>query len=305
MKNPIPIAALIILWALGWGLVPSAYPETGTVKTFGQEAEDEILRHSVNGDRLGLKKTFVDLSVEPPREFTLEKEAPDILKNIGGEEKERLLGIYSMIWNYESGTAYWIVEKMRKVSSDSHGKIRHFGFANYLKDNLGYMEDALDYAVELFLNKKEVEEGAVRNLALKSQKRLQEAGDAKGAPVIGMNPILYMDEKCVAAKGKIILFKVRDNLKLLGSSHPPASYSALIRSAYSPEEYRDYIREFTGLNRAYLDAVNGSKASLPWEKKWAWPVVGVGVWRETGNAHEFILKLYDFLYGNIYGTEKK
>lgn len=305
MKYRILITALFILWTLGWGLVPSAYPETGTVKAVDQEVENGILRHSVNGDRLGLKKTFIDLSVEPPREFTLEKEAPRTLKNIGDEEKERLLEIYSLIWNYESGTTYWIIEKMRKVSSDSQGKIRHFGFANYLKDNLGYMEDALDYAVKLFLNKQEVEEGAVRDLALKSQRRLQEAGDAKGAPGIGMNPILYMDEKCVAAKEKIILFKVRDNLKLLGTPHPPASYSALIRGAYSPEEYRDYIREFTGLNRAYLDAVNGSKADLPWEKKWAWPVVGVGVWRETGNAHEFILKLYDFLYGNIYGTEKK
>ena len=275
------------------------------MKTVGQEVEDGILRHSVNGERLGLKKTFMDISVEPSGEFTLEKETPEVLKKYGGGEKERLLEIYSLIWNYESGTTYWIVEKMRRVSSDSHGKIRHFGFANYLKDNLGYMEDALDYAVELFLNKREIEEGTARDLALKSQRRIQEAADAKGAPVINMNPILYMDEKCVAAKEKIIRFKVRDNLRLLGSLQPPTSYAALIRGAYSPEEYRDYIREFTGLNRAYLDAVNGSKASLPWEKKWAWPVVGVGVWRETGNAHEFILKLYDFLYENIYGTRDR
>lgn len=272
----------------------------------GETGADRILKESVNGARPGLTKKFTDESTDPPGEFILKKNIPEPLANSKGAEagKSILRMAYSLIWNYESGTTYWIIEKMRKVSKDSQRKIEHFGYENYLKDNLRYMEDSLDYALKLHMTQQEIDEKEVRRLASESQQRLQEAGDAKAAPFIKMNPLNYLSGECVRAKEKIILFKIKDNLKLFGSESDSPTYSDLIRDNYSSEEYREYVSEFIHLNKAYFDALNHSKATFPFAKKLAYPLVSLVVWKETANAHEFVVKLYDFLFKNIYGTPK-
>ncbi len=301
---------LFITLLLGGGLVFSnpqpvfsGKPERGVKAPAKLLTADEILTSSVNSVHPSLDKNFMDWSVEPPEEFTVKKEIPALLANYKGteDEKRRLLERYSFIWNYEAGTTYWVIENMRKVSQNSQGKIEHFGFKNYLEDNLKYMEDSLDYALMLFIKKKKIVRSEVFILALKSQRRLQKAGEEKVAPVIELNPLNYASKKCVKAKVRIILFKIKDNLKLFRSGSNSSTYSNLMRNTYSSAQYKKYISKFIEVNKAYFDALSDSQATLPLTKKWAYPFVSVSIWQETGNAQDFIVELYGLLYKNIYG----
>ncbi len=249
-----------------------------------------------------LERILTDNSIKSPKNFSIEMHVPEFLNNYDREDKKELMKKYSLMWNYEVGVTYWVIENMMQVSESSQKKIKHFGFEEYLNQNLLDKIDGINYAFELAIEKKEISPNKINILSLKSQKKIKDAGDKNPAPIIGINPINYLSDKCVNAKGEILEVKVKDNLLLINSDGKFLNYKDLVKNSHTKEEYKRFLENVIKTNRNYFNSIEKS-VELTLGTCWAKPFVNSGVKEETKNADDYVIKLCNFLMNDIYDDE--
>ncbi len=272
-----------------------------------KRSADEILQQSLTRKYKSnnLEKTLTDWSVNPAKNFTVKDNFPKILKKYKGKDKDELMKKYQIIWNYDFDAVYWVIEKMRKISEDSQDKLEHYGMQNYLEKNISDKMFILDYALELYIKKREPKMRKINELALKSQKALQILAEENPAPIININPVNYLSDECIKTRGGIILSKVKDNLRLFNSSEQFDNYKDLIKNTYTSEQYREFLREVIKTNKSYFEAINKSRKELPFIKKWTYPFVKSEINGETENAYKIVVELCNILYKETYGKKRE
>jgi len=278
MKSKKLLTTIILL---GTSLLPSI--------STAKKKPEQVLRDSITAQisssynfnttynsNYNLERILTDYSIKPSRDFKINKKIPTILKNYNQENKEELLRKYSLIWNYELATTYWVIENMRKVSENSQQKIKHFGFQNYLEENSLDKITSLDYATELYIKNQEPDLKKIQELAPSLQKVKQTSGDKNPAPFINCNPINYESKKCIETKEKWLENAIANDLKLLNSKGEFSNYKDLIKNAYPAKQYQQYLEEVKEVNNAYFTAIRKS-VELPILNLWAYPFVSMGI----------------------------
>ena len=302
LKN-FELASLLSLGVLTSSM--PAYCQEGQVldkKAYAQSILEESIgfRLPEKYDTNSLEKKLSDYSTGTPTEFTIKVPVPKILKDYQGKDKDELIKKYTLMWGYEVESTYWVIEDMRQNSENSNNKINLFGLAQYLKDNLEYKIDALDYAVELYQQKKDKPDSKkIMDIAVKTQKAQQISADKCPAPKIGVNPVDYNSKKCIQARAKGIEVKVLDNLKMLRTENGASSVSQLIQQAHNPLEYQEFLADVINTNGEYFDAITDS-LSIPKRFFFLSHFISNGVSKESEGAKESVLGLCVRLYNKIF-----
>jgi len=263
--------------------------------------EDAIF-HSikqVSGDCL--EKKLIDGSSAPAKEFTLRLQAPEVLLEYSGEDKDELIRKYHLMANYAIGITYWVIDGMRKVSKDSQEKIELYGFEKYLESNLFDKIVSLDYAIELHIDREEINKKKLKELAKKTQRQKQILADRNIDNLIGMNPINYESSKNIRARTLWLENSVINDLRILGSSSEFFTYSDLVKSCYTLEQYKQYLANVIVTNDNCFKAIENS-IELPLKKIITFPFVKHFVSKETSNADEYVVRLCRNLINMIYRT---
>ncbi|MBU3906806.1 MAG: hypothetical protein KKA64_00990 [Nanoarchaeota archaeon] len=265
--------------------------------------KDSLFNHEKQDIQRGssLEKKLIDYSVNPSKEFLLNKHIPEILNNYKGRDKQELLEKYSIMWDYGIDTTYWVIEDMRGKSGDSQRKIEHFGFKKYLEDNLIDKITSLDYSLELYIQGQKPDTEKLREFATILQKIKQTSADKSPIPILRSNPVDYMSKECINTKTHWLDVAVENDLKMLNSKDKFSNYKDLIQNVYSSEQYQKYLKEVIEVNNSHFNAIKKS-IHVPFLKIWARPFVSKGVSKETKNASESLNKLCVYLINNAFET---
>lgn len=266
-----------------------------------QESLDDSLKQSLSPlkQKGSLELRLIDYSTTPSTEFLLTTEIPEILKDYKGENKEELSQKYFIMWNYAAYTTNWVIESIRRVSEDSQRKIQDLGFKNYLQDNMIEKIASLNYSLELYVNRKVLDEKKVYDIAEQIQKAKKQLADKFHAPVIKKNPVDFTSRECVDARVKWLENAIANDLLLLSSKEEFLGYSDLIKNSYTQEQYKQYLTSVIAVNEDYLKAIRGS-VKVPITKFLAAPFISSRIKKETENASEYILKLCVFLHNQVF-----
>ena len=193
-----------------FGVLAFASPKTLANDKCNIINNDIATTATINISSSNLERILWNNSASNHTTFILTKKIPDILISYEGKNRKELINKYNIMWNYGVNTTYYVIEKMRTKSKNSQRKVEHFGFEDYLKDNLSDKIDGLDYALELHLRRMEPDIKRIKEIAQKSQQRKNGSGDNNPAPIIGINPVDYTSKECIDTRKKISIMFISD-----------------------------------------------------------------------------------------------